>query len=342
VKHPETQNYLNYFQGKNTGYQDLYQICLINDLRHGIKNMIYIIPSNFLFGFSVSNKIRSDFLPYYNIKKAIIFEKEIFEFTGTNVLICFFVRKDFQKLEALSFEGIKINKTTQKKQYILEPKNKYRAGNDFEDFVNIYKASKPLQIKFYLTLEEVENTRGTFKVEVLDVSTFKGGKYPKTEIFVNEYLFNKIKTNILFIRTVDTGTLSGRVGLYVIKEIFSVDGLLVTKEKYRTHPIQIFIEPALPIEEQILLKDYFNLILEHFRKKTDSEFMTTYKYSKSEYTRKYLGLSQTKKLIQTFPLLSLNKNEKTHFKSLIDAKDVEKIINFVQNVNKNKRQELWL
>jgi hypothetical protein len=342
VKHPETQNYLDYFQGKNAGYQDLYQICLINDLRHGIKNMIYIIPSNFLFGFSVSNKIRSDFLPYYNIKKAIIFEKEIFEFTGTNVIICFFVRKDYPKREVHYFEGIKINKTTQNKQYILEPKNKYRAGNDFEDFVNIYKASKPLQIKFYLTLEEVENARGTFKVEVLDVSTFKGGKYPKTEIFVNEYLFNKIKTNILFIRTVDTGTLSGRAGLYVIKEIFSVDGLLVTKEKYRTHPIQIFIEPALSVEEQILLKDYFNLILEHFRKKTDSEFMTTYKYSNSEYTRKYLGLSQTKKLIQTFPLLSLNENEKAHLKSLIDAKDVEKIINFVQNVNKNKRQELWL
>lgn len=92
------------------------------------------------------------------------------------------------------------------------------------------------------------------------------------------------------------------MGLYKIRDIFDVDGLLVPKAKYRTHPIQLFIEPPLSVEDQILLKDYFNLILEFFREKTDSEFMTTYKYSKSEYTRKYLGLSQVKKLIQTFPL----------------------------------------
>lgn len=51
-----------YFSGPNNGYQDLYQIALINDLRNNIFNMIYIIPTNFLFGFSVSNKIRMDFL----------------------------------------------------------------------------------------------------------------------------------------------------------------------------------------------------------------------------------------------------------------------------------------
>ncbi|MEO0225278.1 MAG: N-6 DNA methylase, partial [candidate division WOR-3 bacterium] len=110
VKHKETQKYLEYFQGKNEGYQDLYQLALINDLRAVIKRMIYIIPSNFLFGFSVSNKIRDDFLTFYNIKKAIIFEKKIFDFTGINVGIFFFERKEFPKKERVIFEGIKINK----------------------------------------------------------------------------------------------------------------------------------------------------------------------------------------------------------------------------------------
>ncbi len=64
VKHKETRKHLEYFQGPNEGYQDLYQLALINDLRNGIKKMVYIIPSNFLFGFSVSNKIRDDFLRY--------------------------------------------------------------------------------------------------------------------------------------------------------------------------------------------------------------------------------------------------------------------------------------
>jgi hypothetical protein len=41
---------LRYFTGPNEGYQDLYQIALMNDLRNGLKHMIYIIPTNFLFG----------------------------------------------------------------------------------------------------------------------------------------------------------------------------------------------------------------------------------------------------------------------------------------------------
>ncbi len=335
-KHIETQEYLHYFQSENEGYQDLYQLALINDLRHGIKNMIYIIPSNFLFGFSVSNKIRKDFLPYYKIKKVIIFEKEIFKYTGTNVVICFFERKDVPKHEVIFFDGIKINKNIQKKQYKLCPVNQYRAGGDFEDFVNTYTTKTPLQIRYYLTLEEVEKNKGIFEVEALDVNNFSCGEYTKTKIYINEFLFHKIKSNILFIRTVDTGAKNGRAGLYKIQDIFGVDCLLVTKAKYRTHPIQIFIELPLSADEQTLLKDYFNLLLEYFREKTDSEFMTTYKYSNSEYTRKYLGLSQIKKLIQTFPLLNLKESEKWQLKNLIDAKKKEEIINYIQHVNKNE------
>jgi len=342
VKHPETQKHLDYFRGENAGYQDLYQLCLINDLRNNIKKMIYIIPSNFLFGFSVSNKIRNDFLPYYKIKKAIIFEKGIFEFTGTNVAIFFFERKDAPKHEIVSFKGIKINKEVQKKQYILNPKNQYRTGSEFEDFIMGYKAIKPLKITYYLTLEEIKKNKGSHEVEVLDVCNFNKGGYQKIKIFVNEHLLNKIKTNILFIRTVDTGGINGRVGLYTIREVFDVDGLLVTKAKYRTHPIQLFIQPKISFEEQILLKDYFNLILEYFRKITDSEFMTTYKYSNSEYTRKYLGLSQAKKLIETFPILELNDNEKSYFKDLIKKGDTEEIINFILSINGNKGLSAWL
>lgn len=85
-----------------------------------------------------------------------------------------------------------------------------------------------------------------------------------------------------------------------------------------------------------MLKEYFNLVLEYFREKTDSEFMTTYKYSNSEYTRKYLGLSQAKELIETFPILALKENEKDEFKNLIEKKDVESIISFVKSFNQLK------
>ena len=49
-----------------------------------------------------------------------------------------------------------------------------------------------------------------------------------------------------------------------------------------------------------------DLLLERRRALTDSEFMTTYKYSESAYTRKYLGLSQAKALIETFQYLGLS------------------------------------
>ena len=332
VKHKETQEYLEHFKGQNRGYQDLYQLGLINDLRHSLERMVYIIPSNFLFGCSVSNKIRDDFLNYYNIKKAIIFEKEIFEYTGTNVVICFFERKKIPKHETLSFQGIKINQETQKKIYVLDPKNHYRAGNDFEMFVNDFQANKPLKIRYYLDIEEVETNKGDFEVEVIDANAFNGRKYGKKKIYVNEKLYNKIKSNILFVRTVDTGSRNGRAGLYKIKEVFGVDGILVTKARYRTHPIQIYIEPTLSIGKQEFM-DYFNLLLEYFREKTDSEFMTTYKYSNSQYTRKYLGLSQVKKLIQTSPLLDLKGDESEHLGYLIENKDVDGLLRFVERKN---------
>ncbi|MEM4134589.1 MAG: N-6 DNA methylase [Candidatus Micrarchaeia archaeon] len=334
AKNQELREYLNYFEINNKGYQDLYQLCLMNDLRFGIKKMIYIIPTNFLFGFSISNKIRKEFLNVYTIRKAIIFEKKIFELTGVNVMICLFERKEASRDEIITFEGVKIGELTKKRIYILRPENKYRAGGEFEEFVNTYKSPAPLNVEYYLTLEEIDKKEGNFEVELLDVNNLVGSKYKKIKVYVNEEISNKIKSNILFIRTLDTGTKNGRAGIYVIKDIFKVDGILVTKSKHRTHPIQIFIYPQLSVEEQILLKDYFNLMLEYFRKKTDSEFMTTYKYSNSNYTRKYLGLIQAKKLIQTFPILILKQNELKYFRNLIKNKNVKEIIEYIKNVNK--------
>jgi len=333
AKHSETQKYLEFFQGENEGYQDLYQLALKNDLKNGLQNMIYIIPSNFIFGFAVSNKIREDFLKYYTIKKAIIFEKDIFEFTGTNVAICFFEKKVEPKQEALTFEGIKINKDEHKRLYTLDPKTHYRAGGDFEEFLYQYRARKPLKIKYYLTMEEVENNRGELAIDVIDANKFNGKSYEKMTIYVNEKLYNKIISNILFVRTVDTGSMDGRAGLYKIRDVFGVDGILVTKDTHRMHPIQIFINKEITNEVQILLKDYFNMILEYFRELTDSDFMTTYQYSKSKYTRKYLGLLQVRKLISTFPICDLNDKDMKYFEKLIKDGVAEDLIKFMNERN---------
>jgi len=86
-------------------------------------------------------------------------------------------------------------------------------------------------------------------------------EYKNIVLNVNEDLYKKIKSNILFVRTLDTGKMDGRVGLYEVKEVFNVDGIFVSKSKHRTHPIQIFLEPIISKEHQKLLKNYFNLLL---------------------------------------------------------------------------------
>jgi len=329
-KHKETQNYLDYFKNENAGYQDLYQIAMINDLRNKIGNLIYVIPSNFLFGASVSNKVRQDFLKFYSIAKMIIFETSMFEFTGTNICISFFKRKKQQKNEIQSFKAIKFkNKNTiSNREYHLKPKYKYRAGSEFDEFFEEYAANNPLKISYYLQHDEVLKNSGPFEISVIDANKYENTHYRRLILKVNNNLHEKLHRNILYVRTVDTGSIDGRAGLGIVKERFGVDGIYVSGNTYRTHPIQVFLNPELSFNDQLLLRNYFNMILEHFREKLDSEFLTTYKYSNANYTRKYLGLTQVRKIIETFPY-ELDLLKKKNLKALIEKGSVIDVINLI-------------
>jgi hypothetical protein len=329
-KHKETENYLDYFKNENAGYQDLYQIAMINDLRNKLGNLIYIIPSNFLFGASVSNKVRQDFLKYYRIAKMIIFETSMFEFTGTNICISFFNRKTQQKDEIQSFKAIKFkNKNTfLNREYHLTPKYKYRAGSDFDKFLEEYAMHNPLKISYYLQHDEVLKNSGSFEISVIDANKYENTHYRKLILKVNKNLQEKLHSNILYARTVDTGSIDGRAGIGIVKEHFGVDGIYVSENTYRTHPIQIFLNPELSFNDQLLLRNYFNMILEHFREKLDSEFLTTYKYSNANYTRKYLGLTQVRKIIETFPY-ELEVVKKKRLKALIENGSAIDIIEMI-------------
>ncbi len=337
-KHKETQKYLQLFSGKNEGYQDLYQIAMINDLRNNIQNLIYIIPSNFLFGASVSNKFRVDFLKYYYISKMKIFEIKVFEYTGTNICIGFFKRKKKPKDEIAKFNGIKIKKQNKRiiKEYLLKPEFRYRAGSEFDEFLKEFHIEKPIIVKYYLLKGEILENKGENKLTVIDANNYQNNEYKKLSLHVNNKLKAKIESNILYIRTVDTGSYNGRVGLGIISEDFGVEGIYVSGNTYRTHPIQLFIEPRINRDDQRLLKNYFNFILEVFREKLDSEFLTTYKYSDAEYTRKYLGLTQVRSLIETFPIIYMNSNDKVILNDLINNKNFGGIIQFLKKYKDNK------
>ena len=340
-KHPQTRHHLKYFGEENKGYQDLYQIAMINDLRNNIENLIYILPTNFLFGSSVSNKFRLDFLKHYDVKNMIIFETKIFEYTGTNILIGFFERKKEPKLDIIKFEGIKFkkNKKEIKRRYRLNPKYNYRAGTEFNEFLRKYRCKRPLKVNYYLQKEEVKLNEGLESLQVIDTSEYNSKDYARKTLMVDKRLKEKVISNILYVRTVDTGSFEGRAGLYEIKKDFGVNGIYVSGNTYRTSPIQVFLEPRISIKNQELLKEYFHLILEYFRKKLDSEFLTTYKYSNAEYTRKYLGLTQVRKLIKTFPILEIDDDDDDDLKLLnqaIQEKNLKRLFQLIYNYSEKK------
>jgi len=262
----------------------------------------------------------------------LIFETKIFEHTGTNICIGFFKKKPSPKSEIIEFGGIKVKKKDNKieKRYILKPEFNYRAGSEFDEFLEEYLTSKPLIVKYYLLKKEVLNNKGNNKLNVIDANDYRNNQYNKLKLQINDKLKRKIESNILFVRTVDTGSYKGRVGLGIVSEDFNVNGIYVSGNTYRTHPIQIFFEPAITPNKQNLLKNYFNFILETFREKLDSEFLTTYKYSKAEYTRKYLGLTQTRKLIQTFPLKKLSQEIKENLLDSIKKKNFDKLLELLK------------
>ncbi|MBN1801898.1 MAG: SAM-dependent DNA methyltransferase [Candidatus Lokiarchaeota archaeon] len=335
-KHEETQGFLKYFEGDYKGYQDLYQIAMMNDLNSEINNLIYIIPSNFLYGASVSNKFRLNFFKRYDIMKMFLFETKKFEFTGTNICVGFFRKKQAKKLEIVKFNALKYKKKNicLQKTYELKPEFNYRAGSEFLEFIEKYRSEQPLIVNYYLKKEDVKLNLGENSIVAIDANKYENAKYKKIILHINDELNQKIKNNILYIRTVDTGSLEGRVGLGNIKDDFDADAIYVSGNPYRTHPIQVFFEPEQDLGTQELLKKYFNLLLEHFREKLDSEFLTTYKYSDAEYIRKYLGLTQARKLIETFPWNELSERDRNEFSLMIQEGHIIDIKECLRNNKK--------
>lgn len=75
--------------------------------------------------------------------------------------------------------------------------------------------------------KEVNNNKGSFDIDVIDPSNYVSNHYKLFKIYLNKKLRDKVKSNILSIRTVDTRGIDRRVGLYEIKKDFKVDGIPV-------------------------------------------------------------------------------------------------------------------
>lgn len=307
-KHAETQGHLRYFEGENAGLQDLYQVALANDIRRGTGRMVYIIPANFLFGDAASNRIREMLFPRYCLRRAVLFEGRIFEETGTNVMACFFERKPspdrLPQSIALTRVGRKSGQAAPAGQVEVSPEGCWRAGGQFGSLIGRMPKNN-LSVSFYLLMSEVESNPGGCRVSLLDSSTYSASSssYRILDADVSEALAGRVRRNDIWVRTIDTGSAQGMAGFYSIRESFGADGIVVGSNfTYRTSPIHVFLDPPLQQADLAFAMVWANALLRYMRGRLGSNFMTTYKYSGSSYTRKYLGLKQAKSLLKACPV----------------------------------------
>ncbi len=96
--------------------------------------------------------------------------------------------------------------------------------SEFYEFAESFRVDNPLGLDCYLMKRDVEANKGEYQVTLLDVNS-----YTKIVTRVVKELYDRIKNNVLFLKTIDTGGPVGRAGLYECKKVF-VDGLVVSKD----------------------------------------------------------------------------------------------------------------
>ncbi|GAH05418.1 unnamed protein product, partial [marine sediment metagenome] len=129
---------------------------------------------------------------------------------------------------------IKKHKIEIRKTYTLKPKYKYRAGSEFDEFLEENQMDNPLKVNYYLLRKELLDNKGSNKLSVIDANNYRNSQYNKLDLRVNDNLKRKIEANILYVRTVDTGSKNGRAGLGIVSEDYNVKGIYVSGNTYRT------------------------------------------------------------------------------------------------------------
>jgi len=295
----EYKESMKYFTGRYENFQDLYQLALINDFDNELKNMIYIIPTNFINGDASSNKIRNEFFTKYTIKNAISFEKQIFEETGLTTSIFFFERIEKQ-LDEITFINKKIGYNYEKDvETTLVKKYNYRNGWQALEWIKNHTKSDGLEADFKLKMKEVEENKDDIKA-----SFYIPNSEEYKEFSINQILYDKLKSNPFYIRIVDGGSKEKKAGLYPIEDL-KCDGI-ISADLHRISAMQIFLKQNLSKEQINKLIDLFNKRLSYLRELTDSDFLLTFQTPYGNgYIKKYLSIKQAKEILKTISLSDL-------------------------------------
>jgi hypothetical protein len=289
AKRPDAKDaWAHHFQG--TPYVDVYQLAMANDIRLGVREAVYIVPPNFLFGDSVASAIRREVFRYYTVPTIVYYAHPIFETTDQHALLVHMKRKpnpdDEPQEVALEYrEPHRVFRYRER----LSVANGYRAGAAFDEYVGDDDRLAPHIVRWYLTWDEVLRRRGNNTVRLLEVSV-----YGIATADIDDALLAELRANPYFLRTLDS-TNGRRAGLYRAQDEYGTEGV-VAYRPHRTHPIQVRVYPPLPETDWDTVAEAFNMTLERLRAQTHDGFMTCFRYGHAP--RRYLGLKQAERLLK--------------------------------------------
>ncbi len=293
--------YLNVNKGKDeikkkyfrkTGLEDLYQISL--RAIKGSEEGIAIVPINFLSAQN-SEKIRREFFAKFEIIEMNYFKQRVFSDTTYNV-IAFYYRKRKDLLKPESVFVIKTNIFPDNKKIDIELSQRlgWLIGGDFVSKID--EQDNRLKIR-RLTEEDMIENRGNIEIEAAYNHTDT-----KRSWKISEEFCEKINSNIILLKAIDSGSESGKIALEDIRD-YGV-GCLVSKSTSR-HMIYLIFENNISVFAQKKLIRLFNERMEYLRHKYMSLFLTNYR----DKDRKRISFDFAYKLLNHLYFTEISKNK---------------------------------
>ncbi len=149
-----------------------------------------------------------------------------------------------------------------------------------------------------MTEEDIAKNNGPIKINA-------SYNHIKThiKIGVSKEIYNLIKSNVILLKAIDSGTEQGKIALENIKK-YGVD-CLISKSSSR-HMIYLIFKKQIPVEEQKKIIKLFNKEINKFRDFYLSLFLTNYR----DNDRKRISFDFTYKFINYLYLNRINSSVK--------------------------------
>ncbi len=263
-----------FFLGKNSCFEDLYQIAIASILN--CNEGILIVPLNFLCAEN-SSKIRQLFFNKFKIIKLNIFSTQVFDDTTYNV-ISFYFKKSEQFLDSNKIEAtIYPDKTTI--QIELNKKSNWQFGGEF---VSKIKNTKNDLGVFRLTEDYLKSGKEEAEISLQNINH-------KQKIKIDEQTKQTIKKNILFLRAIDS-----KNGKKIqLEDIRSYDTFAMVGKSSSRNTAHLIFKQEISISNQLELIQKFNDELNKNRSKYCSFFLTNFR----DNNRKRISFDLAYKLI---------------------------------------------